>query len=118
MKFHNYPVGYGKFIINREKNPLSSFIKLGFVSFLKCKIRSPLNIKIPVLPYRKNDGGVIYPIGEWEGVYFSEELELAEENGYDIQVLFGYLYETRNIFSEFVDYFYKRKVETNSLYHK
>jgi hypothetical protein len=34
-----------------------------FFGFVFCKVTCPKNIQTPLLPYRKPEGGTIYPIG-------------------------------------------------------
>lgn len=66
--------------------------------FVRAKIIAP-GINIPVLPCRVNVNGVeklIFPIGEWTGWYFSEELKLAIEYGYKVEILESYIFEKRN----------------------
>lgn len=48
------------------------------LGFYLVKIKSPEDIKHPIIPFRSN-GKVIYPVGEWSGWYFSEELKNAEK---------------------------------------
>nr|YP_010692870.1 putative DNA polymerase-like protein [Periconia digitata]WCA44869.1 putative DNA polymerase-like protein [Periconia digitata] len=44
-----------------------------------------------LLPVR-NDKGIHFPVGCWEGWYFSEEIKFVKENGYSIKVLKGYTF--------------------------
>jgi hypothetical protein len=83
------------------------------------------NDVLPVLPYRlenltpSNSAalGIIYPLGVFRGVYFSEELKYAVENGYKILKIFsGYLYkEISFVFTDFVTLLYEKRIKSNSL---
>lgn len=76
--------------------------------FFYCKIKSNNNY-IGLLPVRTKTN-LIFPLGEWEGWYFSEELKFAKENGYEIEVIKGYKFNKVNsLFKSFVEDIYKIK---------
>lgn len=65
---------------------------------------------IPVLPYRTANSGLIYPIGVWEAVYTSEEIEYAKERGYRFEPIEGVTFlEECWPFSSYVHDLFKRK---------
>jgi hypothetical protein len=82
-----------------------------YFGFCYAKIKTPDNIKIPVLPYKSQEDRLVCPIGEWTGWYFSEELKNARDNhGYTIKVIHGYMFERgKGVFKQFVEHFYKLK---------
>ncbi|MEM3845658.1 MAG: DNA polymerase [Candidatus Parvarchaeota archaeon] len=83
------------------------YSKLGYYY---CKIKSPSNLTIPILPYTRQDGRLIFPLGEWRGYYYTPELLKAKEMGYSISVIKGIKFlEIKPIFKDFVDYYYKIK---------
>ena len=85
--------------------------------FLKVKVTCPDNLKVPILPFRKDDGTVIHPIGQWTGVYFSEELKNAVKYGYSFEILEGLKFEQReDIFKDYVEHFYKHKISDDSIF--
>ncbi|KAL8517376.1 hypothetical protein ACS0TY_015565 [Phlomoides rotata] len=49
----------------------------------------------PFLPYRGKDGILIFPTGEFVGVYYSEELKYAKKLGYQVLPISGYLFQER-----------------------
>ena len=66
-----------------DKQDISSLF-----GFFYCSIDAPLNSYLGLLPLR-TQSGLIFPLGKWEGWYFSEELKFAKEQGYNIKVLFS-----------------------------
>lgn len=79
--------------------------------FFYCKVKSKDNY-LGLLPV-KSESSLIFPIGEWEGWYFSEELKFAQENGYKLDIVRGYNFTKKasNIFKDFVDDI--SKIKTN-----
>jgi hypothetical protein len=76
--------------------------------FFYCKIKTNNNY-IGLLPVRTKTN-LIFPLGELEGWYFSEEFKFAKENGYEIEVIKGYKFNKVNsIFNSFVEDIYKIK---------
>ncbi len=74
--------------------------------FFYCKIKTN-NAYLGLLPLHIN-GSLILPNGEFYGVWFSEELKFAKENGYDITVLKGYNFNRiDNVFNKYVDELYE-----------
>jgi hypothetical protein len=85
--------------------------------FFEVEVEAPKSMKIPLLQTRlKTNYGyrTVAPVGTWTGTYFSEELFNAMNYGYKFKILRGYLFEEANIFSEYVDYLYKLKVNSTS----
>jgi hypothetical protein len=79
--------------------------------FFEVEVETPKNMKIPLLQTRFGHR-TIAPLGTWTGMYFSEEIYNAMKFGYKFKILRGYLFEEANIFSEYVDYLYKLKVNS------
>lgn len=62
--------------------------------FREAYVVCPKNIKKPFLPYRdKEKNTLIFPTGEFVGVYFSEEFKYAKSLGYTVRPISGYLFE-------------------------
>lgn len=77
--------------------------------FFYCKIKASDNY-LGLLPVR-TPRGLIFPVGEWEGWYFSEELKFGKNNGFDIKVVKGYKFnKVENVFNSFVDEISKIKL--------
>ena len=80
-------------------------------AFYYCSIDAPLNSYLGLLPLRTLTG-LIFPLGKWEGWYFSEELKFAKEQGYNIKVLKGYSFSREsNVFSKYINKVYKIKAD-------
>ncbi len=90
-------------LINLTHRALESFF-----GFAYAQIDCPLDMKRPVLPFHK-EGKTIYPVGTWEGVYFSEELKAVEKLGYKIKLIKGYEFTRIDLFSNYVKTFFEIK---------
>nr|QWO71383.1 DNA polymerase [Termitomyces sp. Mi165-7] len=103
------PVGNPKYfegnIFDFEKDPFG---------FFEVEVETTTELKHPLLPYKgtKQNFRTIAPLGKWKGVYFSEEIKNSKKFGYKIKVLKGYTFERKNIFKEYVEYFYNLKTNT------
>ncbi len=63
-----------------------------------------------LLPVIDNDGRLICPNGHFSGVWSSEELKFAKENGYKVNVKYGYNFgKDFDTFSSYVDKLYLTK---------
>lgn len=81
-------------------------VKSDMFGFYYCKINthgSPIK-SLGLLPKKTESGDLLYPLGEWYGTYFSEELKFAQEQGYEIEVYNGYSFnKVDNVFSSFIN---------------
>nr|QWO71389.1 DNA polymerase [Termitomyces sp. T123] len=108
MSKFDMPVGNPKYfegdIFNYEKDPFG---------FFEVEIETTKELKHPILPYKgsKKDFRfrTIAPLGKWKGVYFSEEIKNSKKFGYKFKVLRGYTFERKQIFKEYVEFFYNLK---------
>ena len=70
--------------------------------FFQAKVKTNNNLLFGLLPI-KTEKGLIFPLGEFEGIWCSEELKLAQENGYDITVIKGFNFnKVETYFKNFV----------------
>jgi len=90
-------------LINLTNRTLESFF-----GFVQVKVYCPLNMKRPVLPFHK-DGKTIYPVGNWIGTYFSEELKAVSKLGYQIKLIRGYEFSRVDLFTKYVNTFFEIK---------
>jgi len=87
--------------------------------FIKVKVNCPDDLKIPILPFHKEDGTVIHPTGTWTATYFSEELKNAMKLGYTFKIIEGVKFEKGiDIFKDYVEHFYKFKSESSGFQQK
>jgi len=80
-----------------------------FFGFCLAKIETPTNLINPILPYRKYTGELIFPLGNWIGVYFSEELKKAASCGYKINMIEGWEFSKIFLFEKYVEHFFDLK---------
>ena len=82
--------------------------------FFYCEIETPKDLYLGLLPVRRK-GGLSFPMGSWSGWCFSEELKFAQENGYNIKVLKGYIFNRESdVFSTYVQDLYRIKSNTKN----
>jgi len=69
------------------------------------------DMHIPPLPYRREDGKLIFPIGTWTGVYTHPELKMAIKHGTQVLEIHESLIYTQTFepFKQFVEAFYHLK---------
>lgn len=80
------------------------------------EIKAPLYLNRPILQHRMNvEGGTrtISPVGTWKGIYFSEELFNAIRQGYEVNIVKGYLFESEYLFKDYVSYLYDLKMSSD-----
>ncbi len=84
-----------------------------YFGFVFCHIETPEYLDKPVLPYRGKDGRLYNPIGNWDGMYFSEELKKAvKEYNYKVKVIYGYKFKKSNdLFNDFIIKYYNLRNE-------
>jgi hypothetical protein len=93
----------GQPIISNEQNLDKIF------GFCLVKVIAPKDLKTPILPFRDEQGKTLFPVGEWVGVYFSEEIKEARKFGYKFTIYQSYIFEKGDIFSDFVNKLYEKK---------
>lgn len=69
-----------------------------------------LSVDLPYFVYKK-DGRNVYPIGTFRTTLTSNELLLAFDNNWIVKVYSCSVYRKRNIFVEYVDFFYRVKLD-------
>jgi hypothetical protein len=77
--------------------------------FFYCKITAPDNLNHPILQtHVKTSNGMrtIAPLGTWEDILFSLEMDNAIKLGYEIEILWGYKFEKDIIFKDYVETLY------------
>jgi len=82
--------------------------------FFYCKIVAPDNLKHPILQthVKVNKGTrTIAPLGQWEDMIFSAEMDNAINYGYKFEILWGYKFKPKNIFKGYVGILYKLRTQ-------
>ena len=117
MKAFKMPCGIPKYVKGSFANIImyatssSNNSKLPF-GFYNVRVKTPTNLDKPILPTRLNTPAgtrTAFPLGVWEGWYFSEEILNAMHHGYEFEFIEGYLFEESSIFNEYIDLLYDMK---------
>lgn len=77
--------------------------------FFYCKIIAPNNLKHPILQtHVKTKSGyrTMAPLGSWNDMIFSAEMDNAMKYGYKFEILWGYKFKPKNIFNGYVNLLY------------
>jgi DNA polymerase type B, organellar and viral len=82
--------------------------------FFYCKITAPDNLKHPILQTHvktQNGNRTISPLGVWEDMLFSPEMDNAHKLGYQFEILWGYIFKSGNIFDDYVNTLYSLRLQ-------
>lgn len=82
--------------------------------FFYCKIVAPDNLKHPIIQtHVKVNKGIrtMAPLGQWEDMLFSKEMDNAMKYGYKFEILWGYTFKSKNIFNGYVDFLYQFRLK-------
>ena len=81
--------------------------------FFYCKIIAPDNLLHPIIQTHiktKNGMRTVAPLGTWEDMIFSAEMDNAIKFGYRFEILWGYKFNRKNIFKGYVGTLYKLRL--------
>jgi hypothetical protein len=108
MMLNQYPLPQS---IQIGKN--TEFEIINYMGISECVIECPLNMNIPILPLRNDDGKIFYPTGILKGVWTHAILSYAIENGYKIkEITKQYIYtECMPLFKDYVETLYNLRIE-------
>lgn len=82
--------------------------------FFYCKIKTPDNLEHPIIQTHikiNNIKSTIAPLGQWEDMIFSAELDNAIKYGYHFEILWGYTFKRKNVFKDYVDTLYELRLQ-------
>src|SRR5579885_1445130 len=103
-----YPVGKGKWSNEQEK-----IYNEGYLGYYHIKFSCPKNIRIPILPRKNKQKGLIWSLEDGEGVYTNVDIEDAIKHGYKIEFTDHeclYWEESHsNLFTNYINKFYELK---------
>lgn len=107
MKTYSMPGGVPVWNGHLEGQELSNLY-----GFIEAYVECPRTLTRPFLPYRDENETLLFPTGEFVGVFFSEELIFARDLGYEIRPLRGYLFEKKTSpFDSFVSSVFGKRQE-------
>lgn len=83
----------------------------GRCGLMECRVETPEDMDIPLLPYRdaQNHNKLLFPLGEWTATYEFALIEKALELGYKIKPLRTIEFKGDYLFKEYVDTIYPIK---------
>ena len=101
------PMPIGNLTISNDTNINNYF------GFCYASVNVPRGIRAPILPFRKEYGGLCYPTGNWTAWFSSEILkEARDKQNVKIQVHNGYKQKSSNeVFSKYIDNFSEIKIK-------
>lgn len=98
--------------------PPLEFMKKERIGFGRANVYVPEDTHIPVLPFRNEQGRLIFPVGKFSGVWTAVELLRAEELGAKIEWIESVWITAKPIFREFVDKLYSLRDKSNPDYNE
>jgi len=88
---------------------------LNFFGFLDVTIITPRKISNPFLSKNVVPNGIIFPRGDWRGVYFSEELKVAVSLGYKVRIHKRFGFKRGKILKNFILLLYRiKRINSNN----
>jgi hypothetical protein len=107
MNKNLFPIGIPEYFEYSDYRPFDT----NLFGIVHARIKAPLDMKAPIL-LTEVDGRVVAPVGNWEGIYCTEELKNAMKYGYEVQVLWGYHWEEKaKVFSKYVKTLYDNRLK-------
>ena len=82
--------------------------------FFYCNIIAPDNLNHPIIQTHIKFGDglrTVAPLGRWSDMIFSSELDNAVKYGYKFEILWGYKFQRKNIFKDYVDTLYNLRLQ-------
>lgn len=113
MKMEKYPISLQGIRKNADMEDLKKQLAKGMLVCAKVKIKTD----IPFFPCRLR-GKLVFPIGEFWTYLTTPEIIFALEKGMLQDVDSFSFYEGRNIFTNYVNYFYTKRLEAKAEGHK
>lgn len=108
-----YPYVMGKYLMpstfikhTRSDVAVEGFDINNFFGFVEVDVCCT-DLEMPFLTYYKKDVGLISPLGQWRGVYFSEEIKYALSLGYSFKYYSSVSFKSDILFKDFVDSLYE-----------
>lgn len=88
--------------------------KKEYLGIYHCEVECPQDLNIPILGIVSKNK-FIFPVGKFEGVFTSAELNYSLSLGYKIKIIEGfYFVESKNIFAEYIKFFYNQRLNSKS----
>jgi len=111
MKNNLFPVKFIQSLDNPTIETVKELIKRKFFIFGEVEVEVPENVKIPPFPFRGKDGKLYFPVGKFTTFLALPEIQLGLELGYIKKFVKIELYYAKEIFTEFVEEYYRLRQE-------
>lgn len=105
MHTFNYPTNFDGYYEYPDKTQVQKMLS---THCIVADVR--VSVRLPYFVYRQN-GRNVYPVGFFRTVLTTNELLLAFENGWIEQLYACSVYRKRDIFTDYVDFFYHVKID-------
>ncbi len=109
-----YPIGKPHVMTDNQCSPfiLRKFLEDGIMFIAEVELDAG-NIRYPLLPYKTEEGNLIYRAGKFTGVYNSVDLREAMNDGYELKkVLRGiFWYESSRIYYNCIEFMYNERLK-------
>ena len=105
MREYDYPHKLVRSDYNLDLNIIKILLKK-YCLVAKCIV----NVDVPIYPTKQNDR-LIFPVGKFETVLTTREIEYGIEHNYIEKFIKIASYEKANLFKEYVDFFYSKKLQ-------
>jgi hypothetical protein len=112
---NDMPVGKPYFLTRNEyESQYGPTLGSDFFGFVCCTVKTPSDLYTPLLGVRRFER-YIHPLGIFRGFWFSEELRLALDSGYEIErIHFAVRFERGRVFDTYIDHVYSMKASEDA----
>ena len=103
--------GIFKMLTKKSSFPvlIPMFLMLAVPVLYYCKVICPDYLEHPIIQtHVKTSGGIrtVAPLGTWEGMIFSKEMDNAIKYGYKFEILRGYTFNQAIVFDKYINELY------------
>ena len=108
------------YVMQKYKYPISRPQKMNYhnieeingkCGIMDVTVTAPPDLHIPLLPYHREDGKLLFPLGKWRAVYEYSLIEKAIKYGYHIKIHNAYEFDSDYLFKDYVEHFYSLKTQ-------
>lgn len=104
MKYNLFPVSKPK-----KTNYYDIRDCIGKTGIIDVTVETLDGLDIPILPFHRDDGKLIFPLGKWRGLYEFSFIEKCLEYGYHFKIHNAWEFDDDYLFKGYIDHFYSLK---------